>query len=218
MSRRTSLFRVLLVAIPCALGTLLACADASDPARLDVRYPDAGRTEPPSQSGSSGSSGSSMPDGNGDVTDPFAAGVSYFADLAYSGTAAAHAAATPPAPEPDADLRCLDCHAAGADGATQKFVLAGYVSDGDGACSGCDVFTVDERGHRVRARTAADGTFAVTATEYGTVSANTHVGVRKGAAQKVMGGTIDEQRDGGVRLQGCQGSSCHTADLRAKPN
>lgn len=195
--------------VAAAVSLLWACADSFDPSRIGTDDPGGG--EPPAPS-----SGEPAPEAdagvdNGSVTDPFAAGVTYFTDITSAPATAAHAAADAAAPRDQPD--CLSCHADGAAGAQTKFAIGGltFESRGDGGggppCAACEILFVDSVGHRVKAVTASDGTFALTPEEYGPVSPGTHVGIRRGGVATLM--TLQENVEQNGTLRSCNSTSCH---------
>ena len=200
----------------------IACAASPDPAR--VADPD------PSESGVQVGRSTDDPDPdddaeatpqvNGNPRDPFEAGVTYDKDLVSIEATAHHAEAGAPPPRTNAD--CLSCHGDGNAGATKKFAAGGITFATDGAdgglgdpCIACDLLFVDSVGHRVKVTTANDGTFVISADDYGAVSPGTHVGLRKGGIKSLMdlGETVDEAG----KLRGCNNSRCHDPNATENP-
>lgn len=202
----------LLLGAASALGFVMACAPSPDPARIT-------NPDPAFDSGagvsSSSSSGTPTPTDNGDPSDPLAANVVFAVDVGFGGTNEAHAAVgdAGAAPTAQANPDCLSCHGADTTGAQTKYLIGGLVfetttADGGTPCSDCEVLFVDTNSRRVKVKTGADGTFALSADEFGAVGANLRVGIRKGSLGAPMPG--DETINGaGGSIRGCNNSSCH---------
>lgn len=192
-----------------------ACAPTPDPAR--VSNPDPSASGPSTGAGSSGAPPEPVPSDNGDVNDALADGVTYASTIEFGGTNAAHAAvADGGAPTASANPDCLSCHNADSALARPAYVTAGLVLEsntGDAGvpCAQCEVLFVDSSGHRVKALTASDGTFALLPEEYGPVGSNTYVAIRKNSIATAM--PNDQDIDGPVAgtLRGCNSATCHRA-------
>ncbi len=198
----------------------VACAASPDPARISEPDPGQGGAPGEQPPGETPLGDGGVAQSNGDPLDPFEAGVAYAADLVSLEATRPHAEAGAPAPRSNAD--CLACHGAGNAGATTKFAVGGITftsaaADGGlGApCASCELLFVDSVGHRVKVKTAADGTFALSAADYGAVSPGTHVGIRKGGAQALM--TLGVALEESGALRGCNTSTCHAPNATENP-
>lgn len=212
--------RGLLGLLGASLGLALAfaCAPSPDPARISNPDPrvDGGSGGTPSSSSGGGGSGEIPPLGNGDPTDPLAADVVYDSEIDFSeGTNSAHAAIgdAGAAPTAQANPDCLACHGEGKSGAQTKYLTGGLVfqtvsGDAGTPCAGCEVLFVDQTSRRVKILTGADGTFAVSAAEFGSVGSSLRVGIRKGELTAPMPGDESINGANGAVL-GCNNASCH---------
>jgi hypothetical protein len=106
---------------------------------------------------------------------------------------AAHAAATPPAPAPEAVPECLGCHGKGAAGATIKWAFAGRVMEGTAGVKDIDVIVLKDAVKVGPVKTDADGFFWAPDTAI-PEGAKTHI--RKGTTVTSMNGALTAAKGG----------------------